>query len=318
MVLSDFFGKKKVDLIKREQSLWKELQELHKAEEELKEKRALLSADLMKGNLGKQDLDALSELEQRLGEAIKQIAEKSAELSMLQSFKPIGRSLEEENAFLKDVLRQKESELESLKKEQSSFNEEKESKLKLFKALLEKYSDLINETEKKTVGQIKALIDSENLTIQSLAQRFRKENYAFEKHYLESLDALLSFIYREITLVSLEPDLKLSCWLKPEEIMELKMADNEDIAVFACSLMKALGDRKAAVLINELSDLSTKAFILTEFNGMHYLIDVAGKKATDSFKGSTLEEALGSFNENGLKIKKTLYKFNNEAYEQFI
>lgn len=306
------FGKKPA-LIQQEQKLWKELQELNKIHEALNKKRALLSAELMKGSLGEQDLSALTELENELAKTTKRIAEKTAELTSIQSKPLVGsESKKPEIISLTLALKEKEAELASLLVKQSSFDEAKEKKLKLLNALLEKYSGLINEAEKKTVSQIKGLVDSENQTIQSIAQKIKKESYS------DSLNALLEFIYKEIAFVSLESELKLSYWLKPEEIMQLKMADDEDMAVFTCSIMKASGDEKAIVLITELSDLNTKAFVATEFNGLNYLIDVAGKKPLDSFTGKTIEEAMQAFDENGLKIKKTLYKFNNETYEQFI
>ena len=54
-----------------------------------------------------------------------------------------------------------------------------ESLYRLYRVLLAKYADLINEKEKRTIGEVKALINAADMTIQSLIGRFKKDGYVF-------------------------------------------------------------------------------------------------------------------------------------------
>ena len=89
------------------------------------------------------------------------------------------------------------------------------------------------------------------------------------------------------------------------------------MAVFLCSLLFALGDTNAAVIIAELNSLKTHAFVATEFQQKFMVLDPSQKHEFPKFSG-TKEEALQKYSFNGAKIKRFLYKFNNSTYEQFM
>ena len=190
-----------------------------------------------------------------------------------------------------------------------------ENELKLCRFLLQKYADIINEREKRTIGEIKQLVDGSDLSIQSLAQDFMKDNYEFEKDYEAILKEAYKFVTDEINFV--DADLNLNYWMSPKEVLEQKVADDEDYAVFLCSLMKALGDHKAEVIIAELDSLRTHAFVTSELNGKFLLIDPAQSKPIEEFLGEKTE-VITKYSFNGKKIKNFLYKFNSEKYEQFL
>jgi len=188
-------------------------------------------------------------------------------------------------------------------------------KIKLYRLLLEKYSSLINENEEKTIGEIKSMVNGEDLTVQSLLEDFKGENFSYEKDYLNAAKKAFEFVRDEISFV--EPEISISYWLSPKEILSEKVADDEDIAVFLCSLFSGLGDTNASVVISELSTLSTHAFVVTERNEKFYLFDATQKHEFEKFCGKK-EEVLQQFSFNGAKIKKFLYKFNKNEYKQFV
>ena len=70
-----------------------------------------------------------------------------------------------------------------------------ENEVKLCSYLLNKYSDIINEHEKRTIGEIKALVDGTDLSIQSLVSDFKDPSYSFEDDYFEALKQTFDFIY---------------------------------------------------------------------------------------------------------------------------
>ncbi|MCX6801048.1 MAG: hypothetical protein NTZ73_02575 [Candidatus Diapherotrites archaeon] len=190
-----------------------------------------------------------------------------------------------------------------------------ENQLKLCRFLLQKYSDIINEREKRTIGEIKALVDGTDLSIQSLAQDFMGAGYLFEEKYEGALKAAFNFVREEITFVDAE--LNLNYWMSPKEVLEQKVADDEDLAVFICSIMKAMGDGKAEVIIAELESLRTHAFVTTKIGEKFILLDPAQKHDFEKFLGQK-KSVLEKYSFNGQKIKNFLYRFNSDKYEQFL
>ncbi|MBI2530380.1 MAG: hypothetical protein HYW05_04520 [Candidatus Diapherotrites archaeon] len=188
-------------------------------------------------------------------------------------------------------------------------------RLRLYRLLLDKYSSLINEKETKTVGEIKALVNSEDLTIQGIASAQMPENYEFGAHYLQAAEGAYNFICAEISYIPSE--LGLDIWLAPKEILSAKVADDSDLAVLMCSVLYALGDEKAEVVVAELENADTHAFAITEFGGKFILLDAAQKKPFMEFSGER-EKVLANYSFNGAKIRRFLYKFNAQNYEQFV
>ena len=198
---------------------------------------------------------------------------------------------------------------------QSESPEMERLELKLFRLLLEKYADVINEREKRTIGEIKAMVSGDDLTIQSALEQVKPEGYEFEKNYFEAAKKAFEFVCKEIRFV--DPKLSLNYWLSPAEIMSERIGDDEDLAVFLCSLLAGLGDENAEVVIAELDNLETHAVVITELDGKFLLLDPSQKHEFQKFSGEK-EKVLSEYSCNGAKIKGFLYKFNSKNYEQFI
>jgi hypothetical protein len=190
-----------------------------------------------------------------------------------------------------------------------------EREVKLCKYLLDKYAQIINEHEKRTIGEIKAFVDGTDLSIQSLVSDFKDASYSFEDDYFEALKQVFEFIQKEIEFVDI--DLNVNYWFSPREIIEAKVADDEDLAVFLCASMKALGDNKAELIIAELDDLKTHAFVITEIKNDFLILDPAQEFEIGKYKGQK-SEVLKNYSFQGQKIKRFLYRFNSEKYEQFL
>ena len=158
---------------------------------------------------------------------------------------------------------------------EESSNKEKLNQCKLYGILLEKYAEIINEKERRTIGEIKALVNKDDLTIQSILSDIKSPEYSFPKDYLLAAEKALSFTQNKISYV--EPEINLNYWLSPKEIFSSKVGDDEDIAVFLCSLLFALGDKNASVIIAELDSLRTHAFVAIEFEGKFYILDASQK-----------------------------------------
>ena len=259
---------------------------------------------------------------QRKAELEEQIQLLKEELLSLQG--PSYSNIEKENTQLKERIKELEFELDNLK---SHYKEEHnvempmdveenltESKLKLYRLLLKKFSQQINEASQKTVGEIKSLVSSEDLSVQSIVSQIKPENYSYESTYLETAKKLFDLLTGQITI--LKPDVEVNYWLNPGEIMREKVADDEDFSVLLCSCLYALGDTNAEVVIAELDNLQTHAFVITKSEGQFILLDPNQKQSFSSFTGSK-SDVLSNYNFSGNKIKKFLYKFNHSNYEEF-
>ncbi|MFA5125686.1 MAG: hypothetical protein WC462_01655 [archaeon] len=190
-----------------------------------------------------------------------------------------------------------------------------EKEIKLCKYLLEKYSDIINEREKRTIGEIKTLVDGSDLSVQSFVEDFKSPDYSFEKDYEKVLQETFDFVKKDISFV--DADLNINYWLAPREILEIKVADDEDLAVFLCATMKSLGDNKVEVIIAELDNLKTHAFVLTELGEDSLLLDPTQEHEFNEYKGKKAE-IIKKYSFQKQKIKRFLYRFNYEKYEQFL
>jgi hypothetical protein len=190
-----------------------------------------------------------------------------------------------------------------------------EDELRLCRFLLQKYSDIINEREQRTIGEIKELVNGNDMTIQSIIDDVKPQNYSFEQEYENTLEKFFKFITDEINFV--DPELSLNYWMSPREVMEVKVADDEDLAVFLCAGMKALGDEKAEVIISEMENLKTHAFVITELNENFLILDPSQKHEFSKYIGDKTE-MIKKYSFAGNKIKRFLYRFNSNKYEQFL
>lgn len=192
---------------------------------------------------------------------------------------------------------------------------EKEKQFKLNKFLLNKYSEIINKSETKTIGEIKALIDVNDLTVQSILEEIRPIEFDFEKQYFDCAKKAFEFLRKEIDFV--ETDIDINFWLAPKEVMELKISDDEDFAVFLCTLLAGLGDENVFVVISQMDNLTTHAFVITEIDEKFVLLDPSQNHEFEQFIGAKID-VMKNYSFKGAKIKKFLYKFNNKDYDQFL
>ncbi len=219
----------------------------------------------------------------------------------------------------------------------------REGLIALYRAVLRRYAELISERERKTVGEIKALVTKNDLTIQSLAQGFIAaqgpsaegsrpegrgsegtgtgslgrggEKGAFPKGYAKAGEKAFNYVRDQIK--NLEgADIGISFWLTPTEIVSERIADDEDKAILLCSILYALGDEKAEVVIAELENNTPHAFVATELDGRFLLLDPSQQSGFLQYHGLK-SDIMGKYSFNGSAIRKFLYKFNNANYEQF-
>lgn len=184
-------------------------------------------------------------------------------------------------------------------------------RLLFYRAILEKFSPIIQEKATKTVGEIKALVDEDDLTIQALAIEFQSEETNSFWDQMKSFCAKLREHVRAVP-----NDVAINCWFSPQEIMENKVADDEDLAVLVATVGKAMGADEVFVVIAELTNNQSHAFALFKKDDQWGLAD-ASQSETTVLTAPGMEEVLDSFEYENEKIKRILYRFNRETYDQF-
>ncbi len=184
-----------------------------------------------------------------------------------------------------------------------------------YKMLLDKYAPLINEKEQRNIGEVKALIAPEDLSIQSLLTQFKPETYTYERDYLFTAQQVFEFITREIRYVP--NDLTINFWLNPKDILTHKVSDDEGLAVLLCTCVRALGDVQAFVYVMEMEDLRTHAVVMSDINGKTLLLDPSVAHGFFKYYGEK-SFVFKKYRFDGKKLKRALYRFNAETYEPFL
>lgn len=195
------------------------------------------------------------------------------------------------------------------------FNRECSAKVKLCELLLKKYAKAINESETKTIGQIKSMINADDLSLASFISEFKEENYTYEKGFPETLKKIFEFVQKEFTYIEL--DIELNYWLSPKEIITNKIGDDEDLSMFLCNVARALGNKEAYVIMAELSNLTLHSFVLLAFGEKTYILDACQNHKFEQFSGSR-EEVIQKYAFKQAHIKNFVHMFNDEEYKQFL
>lgn len=195
------------------------------------------------------------------------------------------------------------------------FNKECSAKVKLCELILRKYAGLVNESETKTIGQIKSMINPDDLSLAAFISEFKDENYSYEKDFLDVLKKIFEYIQKEFTYIEL--DIEINYWLTPKEIITNKIGDDEDLAMLLCNIARALGNKECSVMMAELSNLTLHSFVLLALGDKNYILDACQNHKFEQFSGSR-EEVIQKYSFKQAHIKNFVSMFNDAEYKQFL
>lgn len=180
----------------------------------------------------------------------------------------------------------------------------------IYRKIVEKYRLLIETSENKSIPELRSLVKPQNPSIVELVDRLTREfkPYEYERDFLTATQKAYEFVKDEIK----NEHVPVEFWLSPEDIMELKAADEIDKAIFLCSILIALGNKGAKVVVEMKGGLK-HAFVMFGFGNRYYLFDpvhninLAGSKEILEAQIST-----GRDEEN-----KLVYEFNDIGYNEW-
>lgn len=246
------------------------------------------------------------------------------ELENLQSVETPTETIES----LREQLQKSEQELDTVKQQYETLREQYGSlhqdeanepplrlRNKFYRQLLERFAPLINEHTKKTVGEIKTLIEPKDLSVQSLVLEAVGEAYDSTTQFSDKLNHVVNHLRERVQFVP--NDTQVNGWLTPTEALEWGCADEEDLAVLLASVALALKVDEVFVVVAEMEKGSAHAFNLLHHQENFFIIDLTQNHALNAFEKNNAEEALNSFTYQNQPIKRLLYRFNRESYEQF-
>lgn len=178
---------------------------------------------------------------------------------------------------------------------------DEEAKLRLYKLIIDRYRDKIEEYETKSVSELKLLIQPRHPIVlkvkESITGNFHP--YIYDEHFLSAAKMAFSYVSSFKTV-----SLPVPFWLTFEDMQSLMAGDEIDKSIFLCSILRSLGCENAKVFLTDVQ----RSFVLFQFMGKSYIADhskqeieekQAGKEALDSLPG------------------KILYAFNDRDYEDF-
>ncbi|MEM0475256.1 MAG: hypothetical protein QW343_00465 [Candidatus Norongarragalinales archaeon] len=183
----------------------------------------------------------------------------------------------------------------------------------VYKKLIERYADVIEAGEEKTIPELRALINPEDETVRETKARILDEfpKYDFDKHFLRFADKAFEFI---ASLRPVHSGVRVSYWLSPREVIELGAADAFDKAVFLCSLLRAGGNTSARVRVIELEGGIQHPVVVFEFHGRVFLFDAEAKIRQSATSAEALFAKVCC---GGKRATRLLYEFNDQNYEEF-
>lgn len=312
----------------KEQGSWQKIEELNEKKKEFLKKKEELSFKYSAKSI---DDDSYNKALKYITEEIKkidtEINEEVSKLTDIQKKQETGNELRFENIKLKGKLSEATIEKETLAtrvKELEAFikrmsgSEKKDmpvcetSKNKYYEIILQKYKEDINQKEKKTITEIKDMINSGDLTINTIVSKHKPIGYDYNKDYLTTLKKVYNYLMSEIEVV--KNNLRVLFWLDFSEIVKNKIADEQDASIFLCSIMNALNDYEAYIYIVQLENEKTHAFVKTKYKNTHYIFDLTQKVPFDTFKAKDEDELFENYKFLDNKIVKRIYKYNQDSY----
>lgn len=180
----------------------------------------------------------------------------------------------------------------------------------IYRTIIERYRNEIEANEYKTIPQLRTLINPNNPAIQKIKNKILDEfhPYIYERDFLVAVDKAFNFLQNEIKTESLPIDF----WLEPEEILKLGAADEMDKLIFFCSLLIALNNSSAKVVVG--GDGERCAAVIFEFMGDYYLYNPA---YNIKVQGKTKDDVLLKYLKSHKGVHHLLYEFNDREYNEW-
>ncbi|MCS7109423.1 MAG: hypothetical protein NZ903_01345 [Candidatus Micrarchaeota archaeon] len=176
-------------------------------------------------------------------------------------------------------------------------------KIKLLELIIERYKSTIEQSETKTIADIKAMVNPKDPEVIRISNEIKSKfkPYIYERDFISAAKEAHETIRRIRTI-----RIPIDFWLSPKDIIKLRGGDPMDKAVFLCSILIALDNYDSFVIVG--IDDGTKVAVSFKFNDVWYFLDPTGNEIISGKKEELLEKWMSE--------EKEVYEFNNLNYNQ--
>jgi len=178
-----------------------------------------------------------------------------------------------------------------------------QDKIRFYELALGRYRQTIERSESKTIADLKALVEPNEETVIKVKDEIvaGMRPYIYDKHFPITAEAAHKVVREMRTLKN-----PIDFWLTPKELMSLRGGDPMDKAVFLCSLLIALENPDAYVIVGV--DGGIKVAVGYRFNDEWRLLDTTSRATISGDKEKIIKEWFGD--------ERQIYEFNNIHYNQ--
>lgn len=208
------------------------------------------------------------------------------------------------------------------------------SRATIYRAIIERYKPYISEQEQKNIPTLKALVSPEDASIQAAREKItgaieqakadaaqgrvvetKELKYDYDNDFLDAAKAAFEKVKG---FQKTNSETSVSFWLTYAEMDGLGIADPFDRALYLCSLLAALGCKRAKVCVLGLDDGSTHPVVTFEYGERNYLLDATDENAMfgELEADSTAGLVAGYKTADGKAAVRVEYSFNKEEYEE--
>ncbi len=176
----------------------------------------------------------------------------------------------------------------------------------LYLAIISKYKDVIEEGENLTMPQLPLLVTPKNELVVKKAEEI-KRGFGVYNYMLNFYEASIKAFYFVRDGIK-EIILPIRFWVKPEDAIRLGLGDTMDRNILLCSILIALGNPSAKVLVR-MSNGERKVLTYYEYEDKVYMLDLKADIRHFDSKEQLLRSLLLN-NESGA------YEFNDTLYAE--
>lgn len=174
----------------------------------------------------------------------------------------------------------------------------------LYLAIISRYKDYIQEKEGISVAELPTLVTPKDESVVRKVAEIKGgfPAYSYEQNFVQACATAFAFVKDDVEDVALP----LEFWLAPKDTLSYMMGDVIDKNILLCSMLVALGNPSAKVLVR-MKDERVSAFVYCVFGGRISMFDLGN--GTKEFP--TKDAMVASL---GIDDDTTVYEFNNQAY----
>ncbi len=175
----------------------------------------------------------------------------------------------------------------------------------IYLLIVSRYKDYIEEKEEIAVAELPRLVTPSSPLVAKKSEEIQNsiEGYFYEQNFKEASIAAFNFVEKNVEQITLP----LQFWLNPDDTLTFTAGDSMDRNILLCSLLIALGNPSARVLV--FMGVADKAIrVYYEFNDTYTMFDLSSCGVGEY---QSKEEMLAQFS---ITDDTTTYEFNDQVY----